>query len=89
MLPNKEGQKIPAVTFHTRFNNDWKDVTTDELFKGKTVVVFSLPGAFTPTCSSSHLPRYNELAPAFFANFDTHAHSRRLRCRHCPMNYKK
>ena len=68
MLPNKEGQKIPAVTFHTRFNNDWKDVTTDELFKGKTVVVFSLPGAFTPTCSSSHLPRYNELAPAFFAS---------------------
>ena len=38
------------------------------LFAGKTVVVFSLPGAFTPTCSSTHLPRYNELAPAFFAN---------------------
>ena len=39
-----------------------------DLFAGKTVVVFSLPGAFTPTCSSTHLPRYNELAPAFFAN---------------------
>ena len=38
------------------------------LFAGKTVVVFSLPGAFTPTCSSTHLPRYNELAPAFHAN---------------------
>jgi glutaredoxin-like protein len=43
-------------------NEQWKDVTTDELFKGKTVVVFSLPGAYTPTCSSTHLPRYNELA---------------------------
>ena len=41
------------------------DVTTSELFDNKTVVVFSLPGAFTPTCSSSHLPRYNELAPVF------------------------
>lgn len=40
-------------------------MTTDELFKNKTVIVFSLPGAFTPTCSSSHLPRYNELAPVF------------------------
>ena len=43
-------------------------MTSDDIFKGKTVVVFSLPGAFTPTCSSTHLPRYNELAPAFFAN---------------------
>jgi peroxiredoxin len=40
-------------------------VTTAELFDGKTVVVFSLPGAFTPTCSSTHLPRYNELASVF------------------------
>ncbi|MNN34608.1 Hybrid peroxiredoxin hyPrx5 [compost metagenome] len=40
-------------------------MTTAELFDGKTVVVFSLPGAFTPTCSSTHLPRYNELAPVF------------------------
>lgn len=43
----------------------WQDVTTEELFKGKKVVVFSLPGAFTPTCSSTHLPgyekKYNEL----------------------------
>ena len=65
---NREGQKVPQVTFRTRANNDWKNVTSDDLFKGKTVVVFSLPGAFTPTCSSTHLPRYNELAPAFFAN---------------------
>lgn len=68
MLENKEGQKIPNVTFRTRENGDWKDVTSDELFKGKKVVVFSLPGAFTPTCSSSHLPRYNELAATFKQN---------------------
>jgi len=68
MLPNHEGQRVPNVAFRVRQNHDWKTVTTDELFAGKTVVVFSLPGAFTPTCSSTHLPRYNELAPAFRAN---------------------
>lgn len=62
------GQQVPKVTFHTRVADSWKDVTTDDLFKGKKVVVFALPGAFTPTCSSSHLPRYNELAPAFKEN---------------------
>ncbi|MCA3131720.1 MAG: glutathione peroxidase [Betaproteobacteria bacterium] len=66
--PNREGSRVPAVTFRVRENNDWKNVTTDHIFKGRTVVVFSLPGAFTPTCSSTHLPRYNELAPAFKAN---------------------
>ncbi|HSH85466.1 MAG TPA: glutathione peroxidase [Guyparkeria sp.] len=65
MLENREGQKVPNVTFRTRQNNDWVDVTTDDIFKGKTVAVFSLPGAFTPTCSSSHVPRFNELAPVF------------------------
>ena len=65
---NREGQKVPQVVFRTRSGNDWKNVSSDDLFKGKTVAVFSLPGAFTPTCSSTHLPRYNELAPAFFAN---------------------
>jgi peroxiredoxin len=39
---------------------DWKDVTSEDLFKGKRCVVFSLPGAFTPTCSSTHLPGYEE-----------------------------
>ncbi len=68
MLPNREGQRVPSVTFHTRQNNQWVDVTTEEIFAGKTVVVFSLPGAFTPTCSSTHLPGYNELAPVFKAN---------------------
>jgi glutaredoxin-like protein len=65
---NREGQSVPQVAFRTRVNGEWKTVSTDDIFKGKTVVVFSLPGAFTPTCSSTHLPRYNELAPAFRAN---------------------
>ena len=68
MLENKEGQKVPEVTFHTRQGHDWVDVTSSEIFKGKTVVVFSLPGAFTPTCSSSHVPRYNQLATTFKDN---------------------
>jgi glutaredoxin-like protein len=68
VLANREGQKVPQASFRTRENGDWKTLSTDELFKGKTVAVFSLPGAFTPTCSSTHVPRYNELAPAFFAN---------------------
>ncbi len=68
MLENHEGQRVPNVAFRVRQDDEWKTVTTDDLFTGKTVVVFSLPGAFTPTCSSTHLPRYNELAPAFFAN---------------------
>lgn len=65
MLESKEGQPVPKVTFRTRRGDRWVDLTTDEIFKGKTVVVFALPGAFTPTCSSTHLPRYNELAPVF------------------------
>ncbi len=68
MLQTREGKRVPDVTFRTRENNEWKDVTTADVFKGRTVVVFSLPGAFTPTCSSTHLPRYNELAPVFRAN---------------------
>ncbi|MTI50496.1 MAG: glutathione peroxidase [Alcanivorax sp.] len=68
MLENREGEKVPEVTFRTREGNEWKDVTTNDLFAGKNVVVFALPGAFTPTCSSTHLPRYNELAPVFKAN---------------------
>jgi peroxiredoxin len=67
-------QTVPAVTFKTRVRNDaiegdnpfeWKELTSDEIFKGKRVVLFSLPGAFTPTCSTSHLPRYEELYQDF------------------------
>jgi len=67
-LQNREGQRVPNVTFPTRQNNEWVNVTSNEIFDNKTVVVFSLPGAFTPTCSSTHLPRFNELAPVFFDN---------------------
>ncbi len=62
---NKEGQQVPESTFHTRRNHEWVDVSSKELFASKTVIVFSLPGAFTPTCSSSHVPRFNQLAPVF------------------------
>jgi peroxiredoxin len=63
-------EKVPSVVFKTRVRDEsiegpnpfrWQDRTTEELFAGKRVVVFSLPGAFTPTCSSTHLPRYEEL----------------------------
>jgi glutaredoxin-like protein len=64
-LPSREGQFVPDVTFRLRRDGEWATLTTDDLFSGKNVVVFSLPGAFTPTCSSTHLPRYNELAPVF------------------------
>jgi len=64
MLPNHEGQPVPQVVFKTRQAHAWLDLSSDDIFKGKTVVVFSLPGAFTPTCSSSHVPRYNQLTPA-------------------------
>jgi glutaredoxin-like protein len=68
VLKSREGKQVPQVSFRTRVGGEWKTVTTADIFKGKTVVVFSLPGAFTPTCSSTHLPRYNELAPAFRAS---------------------
>jgi len=63
MFKNREGQNVPEVIFRTRKNHEWVDVSTDAVFKGKTVVVFALPGAFTPTCSSTHVPRYNQLTP--------------------------
>ncbi|MEO1337134.1 MAG: glutathione peroxidase, partial [Myxococcota bacterium] len=52
-------------TFKVREGGEWKEVSTRDLFEGKRVVVFSLPGAFTPTCSSAHVPRFNELQPEF------------------------
>jgi glutaredoxin-like protein len=67
MLTNKEGHKVPDVTFRTRVDGEWQSVTSQSIFKGKRVVLFALPGAFTPTCSTTHLPRYNELAPVFKA----------------------
>jgi glutaredoxin-like protein len=68
MFTDISGQKVPNATFPIIADDTWGARTSDEIFNNKTVVVFSLPGAFTPTCSSSHLPRYNELAPKLFAN---------------------
>ena len=68
--------KVPSVVFKTRVRNEalggpnpfeWKDLSSEELFGGKRVVLFALPGAFTPTCSSTHLPRYEELYEEFKA----------------------
>jgi thioredoxin-dependent peroxiredoxin len=62
--------RVPDVVFKTRVRDEsiggdnpfkWQDVTTKDVFAGKKVIVFSLPGAFTPTCSSTHLPRYEAL----------------------------
>lgn len=54
----KVGDKIPTVDLKTKTSEGIQDVKTDELFGGKTVVLFALPGAFTPTCSAKHLPGY-------------------------------
>ena len=68
MFNNIEGQRVPEVTFKTRRDHEWVDMSSDEIFAGKSVILFSLPGAFTPTCSSSHVPRYNQLEPLFRDN---------------------
>ncbi|MEB3313397.1 MAG: redoxin family protein, partial [Cyanobacteriota bacterium] len=69
-------ERVPDVVFKTRVRDEsvggsnpyrWQDLTTQDIFGGKKVVVFSLPGAFTPTCSSNHLPRYEELYEQFKA----------------------
>jgi len=68
MKLNHETKNVPNVTFKTRHNDEFVDLSSADIFNNKTVVVFSLPGAFTPTCSSTHLPRFNELASVFKAN---------------------
>ena len=66
--------RVPDVTFKTRVRDEtvegpnpyrWQDRTTDEIFSGRRVVVFALPGAFTPTCSSTNLPGYEDNFQAF------------------------
>jgi peroxiredoxin len=69
-------EKVPDVVFKCRVRDEsipgtnpfrWQDMTTRDIFSGQKVVVFALPGAFTPTCSSNHLPRYDELYEEFKA----------------------
>lgn len=67
MLENRESNRVPEVNFRFIEDGQWVDRTTADLFAGKTVVVFALPGAFTPTCSTAHVPRYAELRDAFAA----------------------
>ena len=52
------GDKIPQATMKVMGEKGPQDMTTDDLFAGKKVVLFALPGAFTPTCSAAHLPGY-------------------------------
>ena len=61
----KEGDNIPSVKFRERHLGAWIDTNTDMYFKGKKVILFSLPGAFTPTCSSKQLPGFEENAKEF------------------------
>lgn len=72
----KEGDKLPSVDFRVRVRDEsiggdnpyrWEDKTTDDYFKGRRVVLFSLPGAFTPTCSTYQLPGFEQLAGSFAA----------------------
>ena len=60
----KEGEKIPSVKVKA---TDMSDITTDEIFAGKKVVLFAVPGAFTPTCSNQHLPGFIDQADAIRA----------------------
>ncbi len=62
----KIGDKIPAATLNT-LKDGVQPITTDELFSGRKVVLFSVPGAFTPTCSAKHLPGYVQQIDAFKA----------------------
>jgi glutaredoxin/glutathione-dependent peroxiredoxin len=57
-MPIKAGERMPHGTLKTMTSSGPKDVSTDELFKGKKVVLFSVPGAFTPTCDAKHLPGF-------------------------------
>jgi peroxiredoxin len=63
----KLGDKMPAGTFKHMTKDGPQNITTDQLFAGKKVVVFSVPGAFTPTCDAKHLPGFVQHAAAFKA----------------------
>jgi len=62
------GDKIPSVTLHHMTEAGNTAISSDQIFSGKKVVLFALPGAFTPTCSASHLPGYLENSADLFAS---------------------
>jgi peroxiredoxin len=61
----KQGDKLPSVTFKVRSLGQWTKTNTDTYFKDKKVILFGLPGAFTPTCSNQQLPGFDKLADVF------------------------
>ena len=65
MFDDKINMQVPFVHFKVRELGDWVETNTDTYFKNKRVIVFSLPGAFTPTCSNQQLPGYEKLADVF------------------------
>ena len=65
MFDDKINMQVPHVHFRVRSLGEWTDTNTDTYFKGKKVIVFSLPGAFTPTCSLQQLPGYEKQADVF------------------------
>lgn len=67
MAHSLDGTRIPDATFHLLTQGALTDLPAWQLFGGQTVVLFALPGAFTPTCSNRHVPRFQELAPALKA----------------------
>jgi peroxiredoxin len=64
-MPIQVGDQLPHATFMTMGAEGPQPMTSDQLFKGKTVALFAVPGAFTPTCSAKHLPGFKEQAQAF------------------------
>ncbi len=56
------GDKVPSAKLKTMTAEGPKDISTDDIFAGKKVVMFAVPGAFTPTCSAKHLPGFVEKA---------------------------
>ena len=64
-MPIQSGDRIPEATLSMMTENNPAEITTHDLFSGRKVLLFAVPGAFTPTCSARHLPGFIDLAPEF------------------------